>query len=251
MRIWALLCIICLFPALLFAQPAPPVTSEVISLTWKQNVEADFDRYKLYQKKGSAAWGVVKELSVTSYEIPVSSLVYNEMYAWAVSAVDKNGNESAKSEIVSKKITGDVVIPSPSQFTVIQVAGMINLSWVLPLNAEAGLLKIWPDGIEPVSCAMMTLCQDNIASQAWSINLSPGRYIATIQGIGLTNVVGRSASLTIDVPQVSNVQGLIVSDASALQVMVEADVVNCPKLSTSTAGSTSLKLRRTIKCMKP
>jgi hypothetical protein len=85
--------------------PAPPsdlvvlVGTNVISLSWQANREEDLAGYKIWRKEAGGSGFV----SLTPGTLPENaytdtSVEKGKTYVYAVSALDKNGNESAKTE---------------------------------------------------------------------------------------------------------------------------------------------------------
>jgi hypothetical protein len=67
-----------------------------IELAWERNQEPDFAGYRVYRAGSSGEWRVVADLLETpSYSD--HDVVSGEKYSYAVSSIDKLGNESARS----------------------------------------------------------------------------------------------------------------------------------------------------------
>jgi hypothetical protein len=72
-------------------------------LTWSPNADVDLAGYKIHFGNAPGIYGVPIDVgNVTSYV--VSNLTLGNTYYFAVSAYDKNGNESGLSTVVSKSI---------------------------------------------------------------------------------------------------------------------------------------------------
>ncbi|MBU5671676.1 S-layer homology domain-containing protein [Paenibacillus brevis] len=74
---------------------------EQVTLYWEPNLERDFAKYNIY-RNGSLI-GSINTITQTQYT--VRGLIPGENYIFAVSAVDKNGNESPYSEAVAASPT--------------------------------------------------------------------------------------------------------------------------------------------------
>jgi len=78
-------------PAGLNAATAP----NSVELSWESNTEPDLASYRLYRSTGVGPFEKVVDLSIPSYSD--RSVEHGKTYRYAVSAIDKSGNESARS----------------------------------------------------------------------------------------------------------------------------------------------------------
>jgi endoglucanase len=80
-------------------------------LTWNPNPEMDLAGYKVYQSTTSGLYGdpIAIVESVTTY-VGTLRTEHDTKYYFIVTAFDKSGKESAKSEEVSKLIRGTKVV---------------------------------------------------------------------------------------------------------------------------------------------
>jgi len=91
--------------------PAPPknltVTSNkgFIQLNWTANTESDFSHYNIYRRlKSSTTYAKLNLSALTSTQYQDKAAVLGTTYAYYVTAVDKAGNESLKSNIVETTV---------------------------------------------------------------------------------------------------------------------------------------------------
>jgi len=76
-----------------------------ISLSWEANREKDFAGYKVWRKgEGEADFVLLTPDLVTETSFKDSAVEKNKRYYYAIATVDRNGNESQKSESVSEII---------------------------------------------------------------------------------------------------------------------------------------------------
>ncbi|MBU0712191.1 hypothetical protein KJ762_13030 [bacterium] len=90
-----------------------------IKISWKANIDDDFDKYRVYRATGADSLPLYELISETrlTYHID-AGMEYNTNYYYRISAVDKNTNESEKSVAVLG-ITVNINPPViPTAFTV-------------------------------------------------------------------------------------------------------------------------------------
>ncbi|MFD2331652.1 S-layer homology domain-containing protein [Cohnella sp. GCM10020058] len=74
-----------------------------VALAWTANAESDLAGYRIYgREEGTETWSIEADAGL-SVSYAVSGLTNGKAYGFAVAAYDKNGNASAKSEIVRAK----------------------------------------------------------------------------------------------------------------------------------------------------
>jgi hypothetical protein len=81
-------------PAGLHGSAAP----NSIELDWDRNAEADFAVYRIYRALGGGAFERIAEASVPSYSD--HAVEAGKTYRYSVTAVDRSGNESARSTVL-------------------------------------------------------------------------------------------------------------------------------------------------------
>ena len=100
------ICAFCLSAALLILFPAQGTTAS-LSISWNRNTESDLAGYKVYHGTRSGTFSTVVDVhNVTRYQIP--NVQSGVTYYVAVSAYDRAGNESTRSQ------TQSVFVPAPT-----------------------------------------------------------------------------------------------------------------------------------------
>ena len=81
--------------------PAPPAglnaatAPNSIEISWEGNTEPDLAGYRVYRSTGAGPFEKIGDLVVPSYSD--RAVEHGKTYRYAVSAIDKSGNESARS----------------------------------------------------------------------------------------------------------------------------------------------------------
>ncbi|MFC2166733.1 fibronectin type III domain-containing protein [Acidobacteriota bacterium] len=91
--------------------PAPPkgvvlVTgTDILSLSWNANLESDLGGYRVWKRaEGESEFGVLMADPFIENSYTDSSVEKNIRYYYAITSMDKSGNESEKSDIISEII---------------------------------------------------------------------------------------------------------------------------------------------------
>ena len=123
--------------------PVPPIPSGLtaiaghnqVSLSWNPVDNPYQDHYKLYRaQSGSGPWDLLGTPTETSY-LDTTALAYDGSYYYQVFSVDKYGNESAGSNIVSATPWGDLDSLRFDEISSPQVAGVPFAVTVTALDA--------------------------------------------------------------------------------------------------------------------
>jgi chitodextrinase len=114
-----------------------------VTLNWNANIESDLDHYVVYVDGVSKA-------TVRSNTAVITDLTNGKSYNFSVTAVDKSGNESAKSAVISKTPTG----PPPPDTTPPAVPVLQGrpgkeqavLSWTKSTESDFSHYNLYQDG---------------------------------------------------------------------------------------------------------
>jgi fibronectin type 3 domain-containing protein len=103
------------------------VDSQVVKITWTQNIEDDFAKYRLWRyEKDPLKKILLRELrEATAFDKPPK----DGAYQYVVAAVDSTGNESKPSLPVRVVVTTDVSVPTPTSLTVGRQDNDLLVTW--------------------------------------------------------------------------------------------------------------------------
>lgn len=234
-----------------------------VSLTWNQNTESDLAGYKLYQATTPGQYGapVATLGKVTQHTRTLPDLSTSQTYYFALTAYDLTGNESGKSSEVSKLVSGTPLppaLPMPTKFTATPLLdGRTQLAWDnMQLAPGAGyLLRVHLAGTPYDPCTSMAYCGPVIPANTLTLALPPGTYDAWVHSARSVSDWGPSAGLKFTVvaaapvdPPPAQPTGLKILSGTASEIVIVASAKDCPRVVTSTKGSTASTPRRTITC---
>lgn len=227
------------------------------TLTWTANTEPDLGGYNVYCGKASGVYNApIKLGKVTTYTVDLPTLTVDQKYFCAITAYDAAGNESVKSNEVSKTIIGVPVIMlgTPTNFKAVTVNGKTTLSWDAVPNVTGYLLRIHLKGTPYDPCNTMVVCSPVITTRSMELPLPAGDYDAWVHAATSLTVFGPSQGIAFTVPILdvppANPQGLSISKASTDEVIIVAKVVDCRDITVNMAGSTSVSNIRTVQCVR-
>lgn len=215
-----------------------PALADTATLTWIANTEADLAGYKVYKSDVAGTYGAAvatlgKVNTYTLTLVPkVGSPVVDRRVYFAITAYDTSANESVKSLEVSKLVPG-----IPAFKTVTDAAAV---KWHL-VNAAAPF----------------TIYRNDTLVTGMAVDLRLRNGIAEVLGTETTSRTWYKwsgtawvVSIVEDITAPSVPQGLIVAKATETEVLVVASAIDCPRLVTSTIGSTATTLKRTVRCVQ-
>lgn len=90
--------------------PAPPadlravVTRTTVELSWRENSEADFAGYRVRRQVGDGSPSALNEHPLTTPSFSDPGIRSGNTYRYTVTALDRNGNESAVSESIEAAV---------------------------------------------------------------------------------------------------------------------------------------------------
>ena len=116
-----------------------------VSLSWKANSEADLKGYKVYVND-------VLKTTLTATTYAVVGLANGTEYKFSVSAVDTNGNESAKTELTATpkaaQVPGDTTPPAiPAGLQAQAGDAQVSLSWTANSDADFKEYKVYVNDV--------------------------------------------------------------------------------------------------------
>lgn len=230
-------------------------------LTWSPNTESDLAGYKVFRSLVPGQYDytkpeVVLDKSQTSYTATLPDPTVDTPYFFVITAHDLAANNSQPSNEVSKVIvavakpgvgTLTAGIPTTTSITVIVPVVLDGLGQPAKFNLRYAVSPInW-------GTATSTTCT---VSPCVIPGLTPGtpyQVQAVWYRTGTPNVFGPISAildlmtLPVDLPPAPP-KGLIVASISEEQIIVVASRTDCPRLVTSTKGSTATQLVRTVTC---
>lgn len=234
-----------------------------VTLTWDPNTETDLAGYGIYQSTVSGQYGapVATVGTVTQYTFTLPERVTEQRYYFTLTAYDVAGNESLKSNEVTKFVAGIPVIepPGTGALTVVSPAPtQLVVSWPAVADGVGGQAQIDLRLGRPGDHWGMMLSQSCTVSPCLLTGLTPGTayvlqavwYLGTLGSAifgALSPVV--SVSTLIDLPPVAPT-GLTITSLSASKIVIVASARDCTRVITSTKGSTTWQAQRTITCVR-
>jgi len=241
-----------------------PQAAEVSAvLSWQANAEADLAGYKVYRSTTSGVYGapVATLGKATAHTLLLPQLTVDTTYFFTVTAYDTGGNESPKAAEVSKRIPAAPIIETP---------GVPVL--LLAITSATSATVSWPDvpdGMTGAAAVDLRYAANHIvwgsavsavcpASPCTLTGLTPGTpyefqavaYRGTPNVDAVFGALSGVARGTTPDPPPAPVQGLTITKADVNEIIITALVADCPKVTTSTKGSTAVHLKRTVKCAR-
>jgi hypothetical protein len=196
-------------------------------------------------------------------------LTRDQRYFFAVTAFDLAGNESVKSAEVSKLIAA--VVPPPVPPLTVTLASPGGLVFTAPQNGTEirSMIVVTPSR----DIVRLDLSRDGgqvfktLTAAPWSYNLclncfGPNeplpRTMVLMATVTAADGMTASATLALQVhpytapvdPPPAPPTGLTISSATSSTIVILAKKTDCPRVVTSTAGTTTATLKRTVTCVK-
>ena len=121
-----------------------------VKLSWDHNTELDLEEYYIYRKLTTdAIWTFLKAIKKGSNEYIDTSIIYNGIYDYKITAVDRNKNESSINSAPSTTITvADVIAPSIPQWATEELATegqfkSVYLRWLRNMEKDVAYYNIY------------------------------------------------------------------------------------------------------------
>lgn len=231
------------------------------TLTWSPNTEDDLAGYKIFRSLVPGQYDHTNPIAVlgkdqTSYTATLPDPSVDTPYFFVITAHDLAANNSAPSNEVTKVIAAvakpgvgilTAGVPTTTSITVLFPVVLDGLGQPAKVNVRYA--------VSPISwgTAISTTCT---TSPCVIPGLTPGTAYqaqAVWYRAGTPNVFGSISAildlmtLPIDLPPAPP-KGLIVASISEEKIIVVASRTDCPRLVTSTKGSTATQLVRTVTC---
>lgn len=233
-----------------------------VTLSWNANTESDLAGYKVYQSTTSGQYGppVATLGKVTQHTLTLPQLTVDATYFFTITAYDQAGNESGKSNEVSRLIAGvpvPPVLPAPTNFR--YEAGAMR--WDAVAQATGGYyLRVHEIGTPYDPCSATLYCNTGVGTLTQTtkaLAFKPAtRYDAWIHSVAADGTVGESVGTSFTTPAApvdlppADPTGLKILSSTAGEIVIVASAKDCPRVVTSTKGSTASTPRRTITCIK-
>ncbi len=252
---------ICALVMVVMVAVAPLAGADTATFSWEANSENDLAGYKLYQSTVAGQYGAPTATLglVTGHALTLPTLEVDQRYYFTLTAFNQAGKESAKSSEVSKLIVG-IPIPRPG-IPVLTVSEMtqtsLTVSWpyVDDGKGQPAMIDVRVAPV-PISWGSATsmLCTDSPCVISGLMPGTPYEIQAVSSRIGPPKVFGQlsavvtGTTLQPDVPL--SPKGLTISKSDPGEIVIMAQSTDCPRIITSTIGSTAAVLKRTVRCMK-
>ncbi len=244
-------------------------TTEDIVLTWTPNTEVDLANYKVYQSTTSGTYGApiatldvrVLGRQLNTYTVKLPKPVVDTTYFYVITAGDVAGNNSERSNELSKIVKGVPVVPPivvlgiPTNVKSVVLNGKTTITWNAVTNANGYLLRIHKKDTPYEPCTSMSVCTGLITGLSYEVTLEAGEYDAWIHAAKSTTVFGESQGFVftvgpiVDVPPDSP-KGLVISKSTVDQVIVISKLADCRDTVVSANGSTVDTRQFNITCVK-
>lgn len=231
------------------------------NLTWSPNTEEDLAGYKVYKSTVSGQYDrstpvATLDKNQTSYTVQLPDPLVDTPYFFVLTAHDLTGNNSEFSNEVTKVIAA---IPKPDIGAVtagVSTTTSITVLFPVVLDGTGQPAKVNVRyAVAPIAWGSATSATCT-GSPCVIPGLTPG-VTYEVQVVwyraGTPNVFGAItaplaiATLQPDLPPAPP-KGLIVASMDAEKIIVVASRMDCPRLVTSTKGSTATQLVRTVTC---
>lgn len=240
-----------------------PVFAE--TLTWNANTEVDLAGYKVYRSTISGQYGAPLATlgKVTTYSLVLPQLQVDTTYFLTVTAYDAAGNESPKAVEVSKIILAPITKPSTPILAVsLPTTTSLTVAFASGSDGVGGIPKV--DIRYAVAPALTNFGWGSaqITTCTSSPCVIPGLLSGTkyeIQAVFYRDEVPKVFSSlsavvfgtteVVDVPP-AQPQGLMISAASPLEVVIVASVADCFVVSTCALDQAELQTKCTITCVR-
>lgn len=237
-----------------------------VSLRWDANTERDLACYKVYRSTVSGEYGAsVATLpkDQTNYILAIAREITDRIHFFTLTACDLAGNESGKSNELSKLIAAIPTIPTPGMpvLTVTStVTGEVTVTWSDVPDGRGGIAKVnIRYGIPPILWGSLpsALCETSpckiselLPDTLYGVKGVAYRADATrnIFGTITTEVQVRTLGV-IDFPP-DPPKGIIIGKEEENEVQLLALVENCRELTTSAIGSSDEIHKLSVKCVK-
>lgn len=231
-----------------------------VTLTWQANTESDLAGYRVYQGTVSGQYGPPVTLgTVTTHTVMLPPSTLDRTYFWALTAYDLAGNESAKSNEVSQLIIGvpPVMAPGVPVLTVAAQENELLVAWEPVSDGAGGAATVdvrlglptdhWGLMMTQVCPSSPCRIMGLVGGTSYQVRAVAYRSGPTGNVFGALSASVLVTTLTPDIPPAPPA-GLTILSSSATEIVIVASAKDCPRVVTSTKGSTASTPRRTITC---
>ena len=251
-----------LITLLLWCIPLGAFAAEVpATLSWDANADHDLEGYNIYRSTISGQYGSPSaQVAGTSHRLSLPQLAVETRYFFVITAVDLAGNESPKSDEVSKLVPAlDVIEEVPVATPTLTLTAVsdtsLSVSWE-PLPAGTNIdIRIMPApmtwGSAPSVVCTTSPCIIPSLVPGTTYEALAKAYTGALNvnaKFGLFSTVVSAKTLPkSDLPP-EKPKGLIITKATEEQVVITASPDDCRNITTSTTGSTEQMWKRTLNC---
>ena len=250
--------------AMLWILPSLALAEVSTTLSWTANTESDLAGYKLYEGVQPGVYGasVVTLGLVTTNTITYPDPVAPITRYYAITAIDTSGNESGKSNEVSKTFAPVIVQPKPS-VPVLRVDAMSDTSLIVSYDpvddGVGGVAGIdirygtegtsWGAMTSVFPCPSPCIIRALTPSTRYVVQAVAFRGTMTVNAVfgPLSPVVLFTIVPTTPIPP----RGLTIVSQTADRVIIEGDGKTCKTVKTLWTGSTPATHRRVVTCVRP
>lgn len=254
----ALVVALCLLPAFALAE----------TLTWNANTEADLAGYKVYRSTTSGVYGTPLATlgKVTTYTITLPAQSVGTTYFMVVTAYDVAGNESGRSNEVSKFIAAAPTVTKPG-IPILTVsaptASSLTVSYPTVSDGAGGIAKVdiryavapaltnfgW--GSAPSATCTASPCVITGLAAATKYETQAVAYRPGVPNVyGTLSAVVSGTTLATANPPPAAPGGLQITKNTLGEIIIVARVADCLRVATSTLGSTATIHQRTVTCLR-
>lgn len=255
-----------MFGAVLLLASASVSMAATGTLTWSPNTEDDLEGYEVFQSTVAGQYGPTPIATIPkgthTYAVILPDPLVDTPYFFVLKAYDFAGNRSTPSNEVTKLIVATKRPDSGVITAGVSTQTSITVLFPVVLDGTGQPAKVNVRySVSPLNwgSAPSAACT---ASPCVIPGLTPG-VAYQVQAIwyraGTPNVFGGFSAildlktLPLDIPidlPPAPPKGLIVASISEEKIIVVASRTDCPRLVTSTKGSTATQLVRTVTCVQ-
>lgn len=241
-------------------------SAATVTLSWNKNTETDLAGYKVYMREEGqvygAAFSVINDKTAATALVNLPDTTVDRKVSFSLTAFDLTGNESGKSNEISKLIAGIVVVvPKPGAIALTVVATgqhSVRITWpfVDDGTGKAASVNIrFAAGLIAWGSAPSTTCTVSPCDVTGLLTDTDYQFQGVAFRAGTPNVFGvipaaisvRTLNDTTPPPPPS---GLTISKATIDQVIVVAQASECRQVAVDQTASTVDQHQLRLNCVR-